>query len=65
LLLIDPEVRTAAETINFLGGLNAVRQGHLFLTWIFIAFTIIHVYMALTEDYSKVKLIFFGLADEK
>jgi len=54
-----------SRVIAFLGGVNAVRQGHLFLTWVFIAFTIIHIYMAFTEDFPKVKLIFLGAADEK
>ncbi len=64
-LLIEAEGSLPTQVITLLGGINAVRQGHLFLTWVFAAFTVIHVYMAFTEDFPKVKLIFLGMADEK
>lgn len=64
-LLYDSEGRFTEQMISFLGGINVIRQVHLFLLWIFIAFTIVHIYMAFTEDFPKVKLIFFGVADEK
>jgi Ni/Fe-hydrogenase 1 B-type cytochrome subunit len=50
---------------NILGGLQAVRQLHLFLMWFFIMFTVIHFYMGASEEWDKIKLMFFGVADER
>ncbi|TLM99071.1 DUF4405 domain-containing protein [bacterium] len=64
-LLIEAEGSIAGRIIAFLGGLSDVRQVHLFLLWFFITFTVVHVYMALTEEFQKFKLMMFGIAGEK
>lgn len=65
ILLYEPEGPVVEGIITALGGLQAVRQAHLFLTWIFIAFTIIHMYMAFAEEIDTVKEMFFGRSHEK
>jgi len=65
ILLFEAEGVIPSNLIALIGGIQVLRQAHLFLLWIFIAFTVVHIYMAFTEDFPKVKLIFFGIADEK
>lgn len=48
-----------------LGGLQSVRYIHSFMMWIFMAFVVIHIYMSVTEEFSKIKLMLFSVADEK
>ncbi|MHB8170282.1 MAG: Ni/Fe-hydrogenase, b-type cytochrome subunit [Thermincolia bacterium] len=51
--------------IKMMGGMASVRGYHYVLMWVFIAYVIVHVYMVLTEAMDKVKLILFGIADER
>lgn len=60
ILLFEAEGNLQGRIIAVMGGIQNVRQAHLFLMWVFFAFTVIHVYMALTEDFPKVKQIFGG-----
>jgi Ni/Fe-hydrogenase 1 B-type cytochrome subunit len=58
----NPMLQSLAGT---LGGLQAVRHIHLALMWFFIAFVIVHLYMSFSEEFDKVKLMLFSIADEK
>ncbi len=64
ILMYNPEGGVTG-IINWLGGLSAVRQAHLLLQWAFIAFTIIHLYMVVSEELFQVKNIFFGITSGK
>ncbi len=48
------------SSVYLFGGLAFVRELHFFLVWIFIAFTIIHLYMVFSEEPRKAKVMFFG-----
>jgi len=62
MLMYRPE---AFDTwLKAMGGIASVRGYHYLFMWIFIAFTIVHVYMVLSEAWDEVKLMIFGIADE-
>jgi Ni/Fe-hydrogenase 1 B-type cytochrome subunit len=65
LMLYMPGNTTMQSLATTLGGLQSVRELHLLLMWFFLAFVVIHVYMALSEEFDKVKLMLFSVADEK
>ncbi|MDN5293808.1 MAG: Ni/Fe-hydrogenase 1 B-type cytochrome subunit [Eubacteriales bacterium] len=65
ILLYESEGPVMERIITAIGGLQVVRQVHFFLTWVFIAFTIIHVYMAFAEEIDTTKEMFFGRGHEK
>lgn len=60
-LLYYPESQTLASTIHFFGGLSLIRSIHFFFMWIFIAFSVVHIYMSLAEEYDNIKTMFFGI----
>lgn len=62
-LLYYPESQTLAPYVAMLGGLPLVRTLHFFFMWVFLTFTVIHFYMALAEEYSKIKTIFFWIEE--
>ena len=43
-----------------MGGLMAVRGWHLLITWLYIAFTPFHIYIALTEDWRLLRALVTG-----
>jgi Ni/Fe-hydrogenase 1 B-type cytochrome subunit len=43
--------RLFAWVIPLLGGLQAVRQWHHLFTWIFVIFTMMHIYLSWYHDY--------------
>ena len=47
------------------GGAASARGLHYFLAWVFLAIIITHIYLAFKETFSAVKLMFFGIVDEK
>lgn len=63
-LLYYPENQSLASITYSMGGLAMLRKIHLSLMWIFITFIIVHLYMVLTEERQKAKLMMFGLSDE-
>lgn len=65
ILLYYPESQTLAPVMAAFGGQSLLRTTHFFFMWIFIAFTVIHFYMAVAEEWPKVKTMFLGIADEK
>ncbi len=65
ILMYNPEGPNVAGTINQLGGLSQIRQIHLFFQWIFISFTLIHLYMVCSEELWEIKNMFFGIAGKK
>ncbi len=46
--------------VGLMGGLAALRAIHLLCTFLFIAFTLIHVYMVFTEDPQELPMMFLG-----
>ncbi|RNC29026.1 MAG: Quinone-reactive Ni/Fe-hydrogenase B-type cytochrome subunit [Candidatus Dichloromethanomonas elyunquensis] len=46
-----------------LGGLAAVRGIHYVTMWVFILIICVHIYLAFTEAYDQVGLMFFGKTD--
>lgn len=64
ILLYYPESQTLASVTYYLGGLASVRSMHFFFMWVTVCFIIIHHYMAMAEEFDKVKLMFFGVAKE-
>ena len=65
ILLYYPESQTLAPVMAAFGGQSFLRTTHFFFMWIFIAFTVIHFYMAVSEDWDSVKTMFFGMENEK
>lgn len=65
IMLYYPESQTLAPVMAALGGQSYLRTQHFFFMWIFLAFTVIHFYMAISEDWDEVKNMFFGIAHEK
>lgn len=65
IMLYYPESQALASLVHFFGGLSFVRTLHFFFVWIFLTFTVVHLYMAFSEEWDKIKLMFFGIADEK
>lgn len=51
--------------VNFLGGLHLVRIQHYILMWVFIAFTIFHVYMVLAEAPEEAGVMLFNTKPAK
>lgn len=49
-----------AGFVNWVGGLAALRALHLLGTYVFGAFTLVHVYMVFTEDPQEFWAMFFG-----
>ncbi len=45
---------------TFVGGLMRMREIHYFIMWVFIAITMIHVYLSVAEDVDQMPLMFFG-----
>lgn len=64
-LLYYPANESLGSLTAALGGLQMVRQLHLFLMWFFVVFAVIHVYMGVAEEFDKVKLMLLNVADEK
>ncbi len=46
--------------VRGLGGLMTVRQIHYLLMWVFIAFTIVHVYLVATQPFKQTKSMVTG-----
>jgi len=65
ILLYYPESQTLAGVMAAFGGQSFIRTTHFFFMWIFIAFSVIHFYMAVAEEWDNVKTMFFGIANEK
>jgi Ni/Fe-hydrogenase 1 B-type cytochrome subunit len=65
LMLYLPANSMLQSFAGTLGGLQSVRHIHLALMWFFAAFVVIHLYMAFSEEFDKVKLMLFSIADEK
>jgi Ni/Fe-hydrogenase 1 B-type cytochrome subunit len=65
-LMLYLPLNTMMQTFtSILGGLQSVRYIHLFTMWIFMAFIVIHIYMSVSEEFDKIKLMLFSVADEK
>lgn len=64
-LLYYPESRLLSGLTYYLGGLTMVRSIHFFFMWVMVCFIIVHHYMAMAEEFDKVKLMFFGVGKEK
>jgi len=64
ILLFEAE-GAAAKIVSSLGGLQMVRSTHLVLLWVFVIFTIAHVYMAVTEEFWKFKLMMFNIPNNE
>ena len=52
------EIAPFAAFIDLVGGLMIIRIVHYFLMWVFILFTLIHVYLANIEGFAPTKLMF-------
>jgi len=65
ILLYYPESQALAGMIYYFGGLSTVRSIHFFFMWVTVCFIIVHHYMAMAEEFDKVKLMFFGVGDEE
>jgi Ni/Fe-hydrogenase 1 B-type cytochrome subunit len=65
LMLYMPANGMFNSLASILGGLQSVRHIHLMLMWFFVAFAVIHVYMSVSEEFDKIKLMLFSVADEK
>lgn len=63
-LLYYPESQLLSGLTYYFGGLASVRSIHFFFMWVMICFIIVHHYMAMAEEFDKVKLMFFGVGDE-
>jgi Ni/Fe-hydrogenase 1 B-type cytochrome subunit len=50
--------------VDSLGGLAQLRSIHYLVMWIFIAFCIVHIYLAVKETFDKCKVMLFGICDE-
>ncbi len=63
-ILYVPENRLFASAAYYFGGLSSVRSIHFFFMWATVCFIIVHHYMAMAEEFDKVKLMFFGSGEE-
>lgn len=59
-MLYYPTSPYLQSSIYTFGGLAFVRELHFFFMWIFITFTIVHLYMVFAEEPVKAKIMFFG-----
>lgn len=64
-LLYYPESRLLSGLTYYFGGLNMVRSIHFFFMWVMVGFIIVHHYMAMAEEFDKVKMMFFGVKKSK
>lgn len=55
-----PSTALYAGFVNWVGGLAALRAIHLLGTYVFIAFSLVHVYMVFVEDPQEFPAMFFG-----
>ena len=49
-----------ADMINLMGGAMSVRIIHYFMMFVFILFSMLHIYLANIEGLAPTKLMFFG-----
>lgn len=63
-LLYVTENKLLATVTYYMGGLSTVRSIHFFFMWVTVCFIIVHHYMAMAEEFDKVKLMFFGIGEE-
>jgi Ni/Fe-hydrogenase 1 B-type cytochrome subunit len=63
LALYKPEAFSTLA--NLFGGLASTRGVHYFLTWVFMAIVLTHIYLALSEAWDQARYMFFGVIDNK
>ncbi|HEY3374761.1 MAG TPA: Ni/Fe-hydrogenase, b-type cytochrome subunit [Candidatus Aquicultor sp.] len=62
--LWEPTMSFFSPLTNALGGLNWMRIGHYFITWIFIITIAVHIYLVLAEDIKQFPLMFWWRAQD-